>query len=202
MSGRLRRRGAAALLGLAAALVALVACGVPNESEPRALEADEVPEALASGATTSTTAPDPDAPSRQVEIWFLDNELLQPEFRELEVGEGAARAVEALLDGTTEEERAAGVSSSIPAGTELLGSELEGDRFTVELSEEFTTVAGSELRNAVAQIVFTATGYPDVERVRFRVDGDLVQVPVAGGGTEQVVTRAEYESLAPPVIGG
>lgn len=202
MSAFGRRPGAAVLFVLAAALGALAACGVPNESEPRALEADEVPEELASGATTSTTAPDPDAPSRQVEIWFLADELLQPEFRELEVGEGAAGAVAALLDGTTEEERAAGVSSSIPAGTELLGTELEGDRLTVELSEEFNTVAGSELRNAVAQIVYTATGYPDVGRVRFRVDGDLVDVPVAGGGTESVVTRSEYESLVPPVIGG
>ena len=42
---------------------------------------------------------------------------------------------------------------------------------TVNLSEQIAAVQGEELKRALAQIVWTATSRPGIDRVRFQVKG-------------------------------
>lgn len=175
----------------------LAACGIPSDSSPQALDESAVPDELVA-PTSSTTAPDSGGPSRTVEVWFVADDQLIPALRTIDVDTGVAGAIEAALDGPTEEEGESGISSSIPAGTELLGVQQQGDRLTIDLSEELQTVGSSELRNAVAQIVYTATGYSaSITEIRFQVEGQNVPVPVEEGATANVVTREDYDSLGP-----
>jgi spore germination protein GerM len=187
------------LLGLVlvAATALLAACGIPSDSSPQAFDESAVPDELVA-PTSSTTEPDSGGPSRTVEVWFVADDQLIPALRTIDVDTGVAGAIQAALDGPTEEEGESGISSSIPAGTELLGVRQQGDRLTIDLSEELQTVGSSELRNAVAQIVYTATGYSSsITEIRFQVEGQNVPVPVEEGATANVVTRDDYDSLGP-----
>lgn len=183
-----------------AALLSLAACGIEADSSPRALDEDDVPEALAATTTTST-APGSDVPTRTIEVSFLSNEVLRASPREVEVRAGITGAIEALLAGPSEAERSANITTSIPAGTELLDVQVseDGDLLTLDFSEELGGPQGSELRNAVAQIVYTATAFngDEDQQVRFQIDGQVRSVPANRGATAPVVTRADYRDLDP-----
>src|SRR5215207_8970260 len=93
---------------------------------------------------------------------------------------GLERALRALLAGPTPCERATGVTSEIPAGTHLLGVDVEAGTATVDLSPDFAAGAGTRsLRRRVQQLVRTATELPGVARVRLRLGG----VPVVTLGS-------------------
>jgi spore germination protein GerM len=194
-----RRHPVLAVLLAALTLAAvLAACGIESDSSPRELAEDDLPEALQ--ATTSTTTPDGSAPTRTVDLWFLSNELLALAPREVEVRDQVDGAIEALLSGPTEEERDEGYTTSIPAGTELIRTDPAEDEqlLTINLSEDLQALGASELRNSVAQLVFTATSFSStIERVRFQIDGEVVRVPAREGQLAPVVTRADYADLDP-----
>ena len=205
MTRHVRRR---ALVVLLAALVVLVvpACGIESDSSPRAVAEDEVPEALVAPTSTSITTPGSDAPTRSVEVSFLSDDVLRSVSREIEVRSGIEGAIEALLAGPTEAERAADLTTSIPAGTELLEVTESEDTglLTLDFSEELRSQQGSELRNAVAQLVYTATAFngDEDQQVRFRIDGEVQNVPTDEGTTAPVVTRADYRLLDPAFAEG
>lgn len=186
--------------GRAAALVLLVAlavggCAVPTDESPRAVAEEYIPEQLVAAPTT-TTAPSDGGP--RVELFFVEsvdgiNELR----REPAVLEDAkpTTVVEALV-ASVPEELPEGVTSSIPADTQVLGVTLEDGTLTVDLSEEFQTVSGEPLILAVAQIVFTASAMPAVEDVAFRIEGEPITVPDAEGTElDRPARRSDYVSL-------
>jgi hypothetical protein len=98
------------------------------------------------------------------------------------VGEAAVRA---LLEGPSQEERAAGLRTAIPAGTAFRSLSIENKVAKVDLGSGLSTAAE-------AQVVYTLTQFPTVRSVRV--------------GTGQF-TRADLEDLTPlifvesPVVG-
>jgi len=94
------------------------------------------------------------------------------------------------------------VGSEIPGGTQLLGLSIAGGVATVDLSHDFESGGGSvSMLLRVAQVVFTLTQFPTVERVRFFLDG----APAAAIGGEGVVVdppvgRADFEGQAPAIL--
>ena len=60
-------------------------------------------------------------------------------------------------------------------------------------------VTGDVLRDAAAQLVFTATGISPIRGVRVLINGERVVLPTTGeaGDTEGVVTRDDYERYLP-----
>jgi spore germination protein GerM len=97
-------------------------------------------------------------------------------------------AVQALLEGPTQVERAFGLHTEVPAATELLGIELEDGIAVVDLSPVFAAGASTAaMRQRVRQLVHTCTAIPGVERVRLRIDGTPV---VTLGGTGLMVAGA------------
>ena len=107
-------------------------------------------------------------------------------------------AISTLLQGPTADEAAQGLRTAIPSGTRLLAADLKDGVLTIDLSKDFLVVQGSEQRTAVAQLVFTATGTPDVDKVLFAIEGTQKEVPIDDGSLSAApLTRFSYPSLDP-----
>lgn len=110
-------------------------------------------------------------------------------------------AVQELLEGPTAAEVAAGVGTAIPSGTRFLDGTLEDGTVTVDLTSEYESGGGSASMFArLAQVVYTLTEFPAVERVSFMLDGNPVDV-FSGEGIilEKPVTREDYEEWMPAI---
>jgi hypothetical protein len=111
-------------------------------------------------------------------------------------------ALSALLDGVDQHETSLGLSSTIPEGTALLGVEVVDGVANVDLSGAFTTGGGSlSMMGRVAQVVYTATSFQDVDAVRFLIDGALLDV-LGGEGLiiDEPQTREAWEELVSPIL--
>lgn len=112
------------------------------------------------------------------------------------------RALAALFEGVTEAEAAMGLSSTIPEGTVLLGVEVSERVAYVNVSSEFETGGGSlSMMGRVAQVVYTATRFAEVESVRFLLEGAPLDV-LGGEGLiiDEPQTRAAWVEMIPPIL--
>jgi hypothetical protein len=156
------------------------------------------------GPTTTTTQPEV-----HVSVYFqADEEIAPGAARTADAPAVAAGALTELLAGPTEAERAIGRVTAIPEGTRLLGVSLDDSTATVDLSKEFTAGGGSlSMQARLAQVVYTATQFPDIESVRIHIEGAPVRA-LGGEGVlvEEPVTRAGFEfqgrfdRLVPPIL--
>ena len=174
-------------------------------------DTDPIPP-VSTGGDGGTVSPTPtDSPSEAVsltmaDLWFTRGETLFPDTSGLPTDEFESTTLTgemllgALVEGTDQAPPEAGLSTAIPAGTEVLGVDLADRIATVDLSSEFVSGGGSlSMRMRVAQVVYTLT-QNKVEGVLFKIDG----VPVDAIGGEGVdvsdpQTRADYEDLLPPI---
>jgi germination protein M len=110
--------------------------------------------------------------------------------------------MEALLAGPAPAERAAGYDTAIPEGTRLLDLDVAGGIATVDLSGEFASGGGSlSMLARVAQVVHTLTGFPTVDAVRFRLDGeDVAAIGGEGVSVDPPLARADVEDQAPAIL--
>lgn len=189
---------------LRAALLVLVAltlggCGVGNDSAPRALSADGVPFSLL-GTSSTTTTPAPAVDRTPVSLFLVDNEsgLLVEVERSVAAPSSVEVAIRELLRGPTEDELARGLRSSLPRSTELLGVQgPTGGLITIDLND-LTAIGGQGQRLALAQIVFTATAVPEVDRVIFEFEGEASEVPDGQGeSTAEPLTRGDFAIFDP-----
>jgi germination protein M len=94
------------------------------------------------------------------------------------------------------------VTTAIPEGTLFLGLDIKDGLATVDLSQEFESGGGSfSMGGRLAQVVYTLTQFPTVERVRFRLDGEPVTV-FSGEGLvlDEPVTREDYFDYLPLIF--
>lgn len=111
-------------------------------------------------------------------------------------------ALVALLAGPTAAERRQGYSSAIPSGTTLRRVSIARGVATVDLGGRLQSGGGSSsMLLRVAQVVHTATQFPTVSRVAFRLDGRPVET-VGGEGVvvSPPVGRAAFEAQAPRIL--
>lgn len=194
------RSGALRLAAIVMALAAMAACGVQDDSQPRALPAEDVPFDLLAPAETVPEADEGEGVTSTV--WFVDNEgQLARARRSLDPPVTVEAILQALLDGVTDPEADNGLRSNISSGTELLSVRGPDDGLvTVNLSGEFLTVSRELQRLALAQVVFTATGLPNVDRVLFQFDGEPAEVPGAGEElTSAPLRRSDFTQFDPTV---
>jgi spore germination protein GerM len=114
----------------------------------------------------------------------------------------ATAAMNALVAGPTAAERDGGISSAVPAGTQLLGISIENGIATVDLSSEFESGGGSaSVLTRLGQVVYTLTQFPTVDSVVFRVEGRTVTV-FGGEGVilDGPVARDDYHDLLPAIF--
>jgi lipoprotein-anchoring transpeptidase ErfK/SrfK len=110
-----------------------------------------------------------------VKVFFVKGEQFAARTRVVPPGKAAATvAVRALLAGPTAAERAAGIDTTLPAGTTLGSLGVRAGTATVNLSRAraASTAFDVSLRPArAAQIVYTLTSIPTVEQVVIKVNG-------------------------------
>jgi hypothetical protein len=116
----------------------------------------------------------------------------------------ARAAMTALLAGPDDAEKSAGpaISTTIPAGTRLLGLTIAGGVATVDLSTEFVSGGGSaSMFGRLAQVTYTLTQFSTVSSVLFQLDGQLLTM-IGGEGIvlARAVGRADYRDLLPAIF--
>jgi peptidoglycan hydrolase-like protein with peptidoglycan-binding domain len=127
------------------------------------------------GLDVQQAAPQPR--SQTIRVYFVKGERFAPvERRVAPKGREsvAARAVEWLLAGPSDTERRRGTETTIPTGTSLGTLAVADGTATIELNARPSAPSAADvsLRPArAAQIVYTLTALPDVERVLINVNG-------------------------------
>lgn len=152
----------------------------------------------ASGA--GTTGP---TTTTSLTVYLVRGEHLSPVRRIVPRTTGvAAAALRALLRGPTSAERTAGYGTTIPVGTALRGVSVSGRVATVDLTRRYESGGGSlSMLLRVAQVVYTATQFPTVDRVAFRLDGQPTEA-IGGEGVivAPPVGRRAFEGQVPAIL--
>jgi hypothetical protein len=153
--------------------------------------------------TTAVTEPTGTVPtSVSLEVWFLDGEQLIRQARSHEATPFVATAaMNALLAGPTAAEAKAGLATSVPAGTKLLGISIKKGVATVDLTSQYQSGGGSlSMKARLAQVVYTLTQFSTVRAVLFHLDGEPVNV-FSGEGIvlDHPVGRKDYADLLPVI---
>jgi spore germination protein GerM len=181
------------------------ACGVRADHDPQAIAPQDVPgQLLDPNPSSSTTLPESGATT--VPVYLLQEtadgvHLVAVKRGVAEAGKPDERLA-ALFRGAQPEEIEKGLTTGIPADTELLdvSTDEEGAEVTIDISDDLFSIEGEALAHAFAQMVWTATE-PEAggfRQVRFSVNGEPTTV-LDGNGAEQegAVTRGDYDALSP-----
>ena len=150
------------------------------------------------GATTTTRGA---VATRAVRIYLVRGETLAVTRRTIAAdAPPATAALDALLRGPVTSD--GGMITAIPAGTRAHGVSIVGGTATADLTRTFESGGGSlSMRNRIAEVVYTLTQFPTVQRVAFRIDG----TPVTAIGGEGLIvdpprTRADFTDALPNIL--
>jgi spore germination protein GerM len=200
VTAALRRRG----LAVAATLALTAGCGLSANSEPRVIASNDLPTELRDPSPSSSTTLGQSPATASVFVYFLVQQdgaaRLVAVPREVKDATRPRDRLAALLVPPTPAEQAQGLLTSIPADTVLIETKLDDTTgvLTIDLSRSLFDIQGQELRNAFAQLVWTATDVAGVHQVRFLVAGQEYRVPDQDGIEQPgAVTRADYATLTP-----
>ena len=156
------------------------------------------------GSTTTSTEQTGSVPTLlALQVWFARDGGLVAVRRTHEPTQAVATAAtNALLEGPTDPERSAGFTSAIPSGTRLLGISIQNGVATVDLTSEYQSGGGAlSMQTRLGQVVYTLTQFPTVQKVRFRLDGNPVNVFSSEGIVlDHPVGRADYADLLPAIV--
>ncbi len=142
------------------------------------------PASTAPTSTSAPTAPSTDPTLVDVRIYLLRDERLAVTHRQVEGPAVLGSALAELLAGPTASERAAGLHTEIPDGTALRDLNLSDGLATVDLNRDYERGGGTLSMTArLAQVIFTATQFDNVDEVLFWLDG----APVEFFGGEGIV---------------
>lgn len=155
---------------------------------------------------TPTSVPSPTTttvPTTSVAAaYFVSLEKMAPAQRQVSGPGVAAATVRALLLGPTSEERVAGMSSAVPAGTQLRSLSIREGTAIVDLSGAFASGGGSFSMGArTAQLITTLTQFPTVKRVRLWLDGKPATT-LGGEGlvVDRPLSRLDVEEWLPTIL--
>jgi len=155
--------------------------------------------ASSSSSPVSSTAP---SATSALTIYLVAKEHVAAAGRRVAGAGTPEAAVRALLNGPRGATEAdLGLTTAIPDGTALHSVTVSDGVATVDLSSEFATGGGSlSMQERVAQVVFTLTQFPEIERVRFRIDGSPVSTIGGEGLMVDDVDRATFANVTPKIL--
>ncbi len=157
----------------------------------------------------ATPAVTPTAESATISVYFLREERRGPRIGaahrplDSETIDTAEIAIRELLAGPTQAETDAGLTTSLSADVQLLGLDLDETAHvaTVDLSAAFAPAGQEPEVASLAQVVFTLTQFPQIERVAIAVEGtpltlrDADHLPLPGPAA-----RTDYDHLTPLIF--
>ncbi len=123
---------------------------------------------------------------------------LQPVSRQIETRKKLplGETLKLLFAGPTSEEKNRGLSSNIPLTTELLDMEIKGSIAYLDFSEAIESGGGTgSMEGRLREIVYTATQFPEIEKVCFLINGKEVKV-FSGEGITEVEKPLGREDLS------
>ena len=155
--------------------------------------------------TTTTLAPTTTPVSDQtvVRVYWLRDTGIAVGGRETDVASLPDSALYFLLAGPNTLETELGMSSAIPAGTEVLGLTIEGGVATVDFSSAFETTGMGTTGEIglVSQVVFTLTQFPTVDSVDITIEGEARDAILSHGLEATNLTREGfYDAVAPAIL--
>lgn len=185
---------------VAAALLAASACEIQPDASPR----DVPPGERALLDPVDPGAGESEGASRVFLLASSEDEgerQLRSVSREVESTPTAV--LEELFLGPNQDEFEAGMRTALPAELTLHSARPIAGTLNVDLSPEILELGTSQLRLAVAAIVFTASELDGVRAVRLRVDGETRAWPDGSGELQSTpLTVYDYpgvvESTQPP----
>ena len=158
------------VLALITALsVGAVGCGSdPDDAATSTTTVTAPGSSTSTSASSSSTTTTTTVEKTTVAVYLVRGEHVGPVRRDAVAASPARSAMEELLRGPSAADAAAGLTSAIPAGTTLLGLTIADGTATVDLTSTFGSGGGSlSMQERVAQVVYTLTGFPSVQRVVF-----------------------------------
>jgi spore germination protein GerM len=174
-------------------------CGVATSDDVEIADAEDVPFGLLEPDRVPV-ALRPVNGAVVVQLYFFDpdSSALVPVTRQVSAAGIEAVAGE-LEAGPTVSESFLGLQSALTDIDAIDGIVIDGSTALVDLNDSFTTLGGSDQIIAIAQLVFTVTERPTVDRLVVRVNGESVEVPRDDGTlTRDPLTRSDYGSFSPP----
>ena len=196
------------LLFVATMLTVVTSCSLPTDDQAAIVNPEDLPDVLRSDLEVQVEEAETPGPlTVTVTIFLLEvvgerNVVVQRD-REVSPQAGFADRIGLLFrdEVRTEEEREL-YSNALREFTLLDAQINENDVAIIDmvaLDEEGAPIPSEAevLRNAAAQLVYTATGFPDVIAVRIRIDGERISLPTSEGDTEGVVDRDDYFQYDP-----
>lgn len=179
-----RHRPRLLLVGVLATL--LLGCGVSTQTEPVPLPVQPSPSA--SPAPTESNA-------SSVTVYFVRAgrlaavDLPAPD-------DSVETALRLLVEGPNASEAAVGFETALVPQRIEVGPDRRLP-LTVDVSPEFTSIAGDDQLLAAAQLVWTATSNAPDAPVRIRVEGETIELPTDEGLSRLPVGRVNYRTVAP-----
>lgn len=172
------------------------ACG-PTATGPSA-----TPTATGTPSAAASTTPTPTPAPAAVHIYLVRDGKVGATERTIAGGSGTDGAINALLNASLiPADESAQLKVDIPAGTKLLSSSLSNDVLTVNLSTEILGGANANIGTRLAEVVYTATQFPENQRVNILIAGKAATsyagVPAVYGSA---VSRADLEDFTPAIL--
>lgn len=191
-----RRHPRMAALVLAAAS-GLAACGVGAQSSPRDIDRADVPFGLGDRVEEPTSSVH-QAPYSYT-IFLVADDRLRGVARGSRTPPTVLNRLTGLTRGPTPAEADAGLRTLLSPEVTVERVRVTDGVATVVLSADTAAQpVGDEGALGIAQLVYTATAVPGVERVRFQVGGEPAEVPRGNGTlTDQPVGRGDYAPATP-----
>jgi len=176
--------------------MALAACGIDADSQPRDIPPDRQVE-LAVDTDRS-----PGVATGLARVYLIapggvgSTDVLDSVARD--VDETPEDLLGALLEGPNETEFEAEFRTAIPEGTMLRSAVLRGGTLRVDVSDELLQLSGETLIDAIAQLVFTSSEIDGVRSVKIVVEGADQQWPAGNGQLQSApLTVYDFPGLVP-----
>lgn len=169
--------------------VALTGCGISAQDAPTSVATSSVP---------GQTRVEPVEPGELVlPVYFVRGSRLEPVQRRA-TDRSAQTALGLLEHGPNGSEVTSGLRTAL-APQSLTIASLDGTPgvAVIAATRVLAGVSGSNQLLAVAQLVWTVTELPGIDRVRVTLDGAPVEVPTDRGLSGDAVSRRDYMSVAP-----
>ena len=139
--------------------------------------------------------------TEEINLYFTRDEMVVPLVRDTPrlrvVEEKVKNAMTLLLQGPEEAEKTASYDSALPREAQLLGVFVEEDTVSLNFSRQIDEGGGTEMMLArLRQIVYTATQFAGVDKVRFLIEGQPIKYFSSEGLTEveHPIGRADLET--------
>jgi spore germination protein GerM len=181
-------------------VVLIGACSAGDQSEPAVVASGDVPFGLVDRPPESPVRQDDRQP---VALYFLGRDGLVQVDRPVDGEVTPERALRELLAGPSRSERDAGAASALVSSSAARFERARGGVARVALASGFRDSAIGNQPAALAEIVYTLTAFPEIERVSFSVEGKAVAVPRPDGSlTDAPVDRTDYAALVAGATAG